>query len=67
MIAVTTAQEMRDAEARAQSNATTLMRAAGERIATFVRTHYAPGRIVAFAGPGNNGGDAFAALAALDA
>ncbi len=43
-----------------------LMRNAGRRVAENLRVMAAPGaRIVAFAGPGNNGGDAFAALAEL--
>ncbi len=41
------------------------MRAAGARIAEYVRRSVPPGRVVAFAGPGNNGGDAFAAFAEL--
>ena len=43
-----------------------LMRAAGARIATCI-DELLPrgGRVLALAGPGNNGGDAFAALAAL--
>ncbi|HEY8313714.1 MAG TPA: NAD(P)H-hydrate dehydratase [Candidatus Baltobacteraceae bacterium] len=65
---VLTPQQMRDADASASARIgdVALMRAAGARIAqTIVR--YARGRrIVAFAGPGNNGGDAFAALAVLD-
>lgn len=43
-----------------------LMRNAGARIAEQVRTMLpAGGRVVAVAGPGNNGGDAFSALAEL--
>jgi ADP-dependent NAD(P)H-hydrate dehydratase / NAD(P)H-hydrate epimerase len=43
-----------------------LMRAAGKRVAQRLRAMVGPERpIVAFAGPGNNGGDAFAALAEL--
>lgn len=44
-----------------------LMRAAGKSIADFIAARVPMGRVVAFAGPGNNGGDAFAALAELDA
>jgi ADP-dependent NAD(P)H-hydrate dehydratase / NAD(P)H-hydrate epimerase len=64
---VLTPAQMRDADARASAQVgdVALMRAAGERIAA-VAERYARGRrIVAFAGPGNNGGDAFAALALL--
>lgn len=67
MIYVLTPAQMRaaDAQAFAQIGDVPLMRAAGERIAA-VAERYARGRsIVAFAGPGNNGGDAFAALALL--
>jgi NAD(P)H-hydrate epimerase len=67
MIYVFTPAQMRaaDAQASAQVGDVALMRAAGERIAA-VAERYARGRtIVAFAGPGNNGGDAFAALALL--
>ncbi len=69
MIYVLTPEEMRaaDAQASARTGVTALMAEAGERIAEYIRTHYAAGKIVAFAGPGNNGGDAFAALARLDA
>lgn len=69
MIYVATPAEMRkaDAEAAAQDGAGALMREAGKHIAQYVREHYNRGRIVAFAGPGNNGGDAFATLAELDA
>ena len=62
-----TAEQMRSADARgiAARGESDLMRAAGERIAEAI-AHLAPGGgpLVAFAGPGNNGGDAFAALAA---
>ncbi len=66
MIDVLTAQEMRaaDAQAGAASSETALMRNAGDAIAAFLE-RAAGGRIVAFAGPGNNGGDAYAALAQL--
>ncbi len=55
-----------DAAAIAGIGEDALMRNAGARIADRLRA-IAPsgGRIVAFAGPGNNGGDAFAALAEL--
>ncbi len=64
---VLTPAEMREADAQAcaQSGDVALMREAGKAIAASVRRYCAPGRIVAFAGPGNNGGDAFAALAEL--
>ena len=65
---VLTADQMREADAAAveRIGEVALMRAAGEAIAATLRT-IAPNarRIVAFAGPGNNGGDAFAALAEL--
>ncbi|MBV8066424.1 MAG: NAD(P)H-hydrate dehydratase [Candidatus Eremiobacteraeota bacterium] len=55
-----------DAQAIAQVGEDELMRNAGKRIAERLRAMTAPDRpIVAFAGPGNNGGDAFAALAEL--
>jgi len=68
MIRVLTPQEMRDADAQAVAAAgeIPLMRAAGAAIAQYVRSLTTKGRIVAFAGPGNNGGDAYAALAALE-
>lgn len=68
MIFVTTPAEMREADAEAARavGATAQMRTAGARIADYVRAHCDGGRIVAFAGPGNNGGDAFAAFAELE-
>jgi ADP-dependent NAD(P)H-hydrate dehydratase / NAD(P)H-hydrate epimerase len=68
MIVVLTPQEMReaDAEAVAAVGVDALMHNAGVAIATYVRTHIPPGaRVVAFAGPGNNGGDARVACAQL--
>ena len=64
MILVLTAEEMRaaDAQASAASSADALMRNAGTQIAQFLLAR-APGPFVAFAGPGNNGGDAYAAFA----
>jgi ADP-dependent NAD(P)H-hydrate dehydratase / NAD(P)H-hydrate epimerase len=64
-----TAVQMREVDAQACARATevVLMRNAGARLADAVRAA-APRarRIVAFAGPGNNGGDAFATLARVD-
>ena len=68
MIYVLTPEQMRaaDAAAIAVAGEDALMRNAGIRIADRLREMAPPGsRIVAFAGPGNNGGDAFAALAEL--
>ncbi len=68
MIDVLTPQEMRDADAQAVTifGVDALMRSAGGAIAAYVREHIPPGsRIVAFAGPGNNGGDARVACAQL--
>ncbi|MBC5810758.1 MAG: NAD(P)H-hydrate dehydratase [Candidatus Eremiobacteraeota bacterium] len=65
-----TAEQMRDADARACERVgdVALMRAAGERIAELVRKlDPGNGAVAAFAGPGNNGGDAFAACAELAA
>ncbi len=64
---VLTPAQMREADAAAceRSGDDALMRAAGKRIAAFIISMHRTGRIIAFAGPGNNGGDAFAALAAL--
>jgi hydroxyethylthiazole kinase-like uncharacterized protein yjeF len=57
-----------DAAAVAREGASVLMTRAGAAIAALIpRYARASGPIVALAGPGNNGGDAFAALAALDA
>ncbi len=68
MIYVLTPEQMRAADAAAFAGAgeDELMRNAGLRVADRLRT-MAPQRstIVAFAGPGNNGGDAFSALAEL--
>lgn len=68
MIYVLEPEAMRaaDAAAIAAMGEDSLMRNAGARIADRLRAIAASGgRIVAFAGPGNNGGDAFAALAEL--
>lgn len=69
MIAVLTAAQMRAADAAACERAgeIALMQTAGERIAQIVQRYARGTRMVAFAGAGNNGGDAFSALAALPA
>lgn len=66
---VLTPEQMRvaDATACAHVGADALMRAAGTCIARFADARIPAGRVVAFAGPGNNGGDAFATLAEMDA
>lgn len=56
-----------DAAACAQLGEITLMRAAGTALAGCIERLAPHGRIVAFAGPGNNGGDAYAAFAQLPA
>jgi len=67
MRAVTAAQ-MRaiDAAAVARDGETTLMRSAGNAIARVIPRYRGDGPVIAVAGSGNNGGDAFAALAKLD-
>jgi ADP-dependent NAD(P)H-hydrate dehydratase / NAD(P)H-hydrate epimerase len=67
MIYVLTPMEMRDADAEAVAHTgdVALMRAAGRAVGEYVRRVVPSGRVVAFAGPGNNGGDAFAALSVL--
>lgn len=66
MIFVLTPREMRDADAAASVGREALMRNAGECIAERIRASLEhERRVVAFAGPGDNGGDAFAALAEL--
>jgi hydroxyethylthiazole kinase-like uncharacterized protein yjeF len=68
MIYVLTPEQMRAADAAgvARLGEDALMRNAGLRVAERLRAMSGRGtRIVAFAGPGNNGGDAFAALAEL--
>jgi NAD(P)H-hydrate epimerase len=63
-----TADQMRaaDAAGAARAGETALMRAAGSALAEAIE-RVAPhaDRLVAFAGPGNNGGDAYAAFSAL--
>lgn len=69
MTSVLCIDEMRAVDAAASANGgdVALMRNAGEAIAAWIAsTVPGGGRVVAFAGPGNNGGDAFAAFAELD-
>jgi NAD(P)H-hydrate epimerase len=63
-----TAAEMKaiDAAAVARDGEVTLMRRAGDAIAAVIPRYARPGPIVGIAGAGNNGGDVFAALAAVD-
>ena len=67
MLAVTAAQmRAADAAAVARGGDVVLMRAAGEALADGIALlAAAPRKLVAFAGPGNNGGDAYAAFAAF--
>jgi NAD(P)H-hydrate epimerase len=67
MRAVTAAQ-MRaiDAAAAARDGEIALMRRAGDASAAVARRYRGAGPLIALAGNGNNGGDAFAALAVLD-
>lgn len=62
-----TATQMRaiDAAAVARDGEIPLMRRAGDAVAALVERFARPGPIVGIAGNGNNGGDVFAALAAL--
>lgn len=64
---VLTPGQMREADAQACAAVgdVALMRTAGERIADVAARYTRSRTIVAFAGAGNNGGDAFAALAGL--
>jgi hydroxyethylthiazole kinase-like uncharacterized protein yjeF len=69
MIYVLTPEQMRaaDSAAIAVAGEDALMREAGRQVARILRDLTAGvKRVVAFAGPGNNGGDAFAALAELE-
>jgi hydroxyethylthiazole kinase-like uncharacterized protein yjeF len=67
MRAVTAAQ-MRavDAAAAARDGEVALMRSAGRAIARVIPRYAGDGPVIALAGSGNNGGDAFAALSRLD-
>ena len=64
---VVDAQSMQaaDAHAVARIGAVELMRRAGIAIADTIRGRCRNGSVIAFAGPGNNGGDAFATCAEL--
>jgi len=67
MLAVTANQMgVIDGAALHRENGPALVRRAGVAIAAIVMRYRAGGPVVAFAGNGNNGGDAFAALAELD-
>lgn len=64
-----TAEQMRAADAAgiAKAGDVELMRRAGVAVAAAIRALVPQAqRLVAFAGPGNNGGDAFAAFAELE-
>ena len=67
MIYVLTPEQMRaaDSAAIAQMGEVELMRNAGERVADVLLATVDANAVVAFAGPGNNGGDAFSACAAV--
>ena len=67
MIRVLTPSQMRDADQSAFETIgeSALMQNAGNRVAAAALRYAGDGTIVAFAGPGNNGGDAFAACAAI--
>lgn len=61
-----TPEQMRAVDASAgEDGSPALMRSAGARVAEIARQYARRGPIVAFAGTGNNGGDAFAALMEL--
>jgi NAD(P)H-hydrate epimerase len=65
-VRVYTPQQMRAIDAASSEvGEVELMRAAGARVAERALSYAGRGLIAAFAGKGNNGGDAFAALAAL--
>ena len=69
MTYVLTAPEMQaaDAAATARVGEDALMQRAGAAVAGAIREFFPDGaRVIALAGPGNNGGDAFAALAQLE-
>lgn len=65
---ILTTEQMREVDitACARVGESTLMAIAGRRIATLIERYARSKHVVAFAGPGNNGGDAYAALAELD-
>jgi NAD(P)H-hydrate epimerase len=66
-VIVLTPAQMRDADAQACAivGDDALMQAAGRAVADAMRRRATSARAIAFAGSGNNGGDAFAALAEL--
>jgi hydroxyethylthiazole kinase-like uncharacterized protein yjeF len=53
------AVELRALETRYADSQSPLMERAGCAAADFVRQHFGQGRVLVFAGPGNNGGDGF--------